>query len=139
MKLFMSLMIMIIAAGCTAKGEQIHQQGDFTRHYENSLFKKTEAGAYSVEMMIKDKMFDVGVNAADIIIHDRNDKEVVGADITFTPWMPEMGHGVFTAPGITERGGGLYRVEDVTLVMGGFWEMRIEIEKDNVKDISTAV
>ena len=135
MKLFMSLMIMIIAAGCTARGEQIHQQGDFTRHYENSLFKKTEAGAYSVEMMIKDKMFDVGVNAADIIIHDRNDKEVVGADITFTPWMPEMGHGVFTAPRITERGGGLYRVEDVTLVMGGLWEMRIEINKDDVKDI----
>jgi hypothetical protein len=48
--------------------------------------------------------------------------------------MPEMGHGVFTAPIITERGGGLYRVEDVTLVMGGLWEIRIEISKDKIKD-----
>ena len=49
--------------------------------------------------------------------------------------MPEMGHGVFTASRITERGGGVYRVEDVTLVMGGLWDMTIVIEKDRVEDM----
>jgi len=45
-----------------------------------------------------------------------------------------MGHGVFDPPKVTERGGGLYRVEDVTLVMGGHWEMRIEVTKDGLTD-----
>jgi hypothetical protein len=136
LKSIMVLSMLIILTGCATAGEETHKQGEHhKRHYEKSLYKVAEAGNYSVEMMIKDNMFNVGVNAADIIIHDKNDNEVVGANITFTPWMPEMGHGVFTAPGITERGGGLYRIEDVTLVMGGFWEMKIEIEKDNVKDM----
>ena len=131
----MVLSLIFILAGCTTAVKETTKHDEHKRHYEKSLYKVTEAENYSVEMMVEDKMFKVGVNAADVIIHDRNDREVVGAEITITPWMPEMGHGVFTPPSITERGGGLYRVEDVTLVMGGHWEMRIEISKDMIKDI----
>ncbi len=131
----MVLSLIFILAGCATAVKETNKHDEHKRHYEKSFYKVTQAENYSVEMMVEDKMFKVGVNAADIIIHDRNDREVVGADITITPWMPEMGHGVFTPPNITERGGGLYRVEDVTLVMGGLWEMRIEISKDNIKDI----
>jgi hypothetical protein len=33
--------------------------------------------------------------------------------------MPEMGHGVFEKPIIRERGGGLYSVENIVLIMRG--------------------
>jgi hypothetical protein len=111
--------------------------GPHTKHYEQSLFKMTEKGLFSVEMVIKEKELKVGVNTLDIIVHDKNDKDVVGAEITVVPWMPEMGHGVFEKPVVRERGGGLYSVENIILIMGGRWELRIKIGKGTVKDAVT--
>jgi len=108
-----------------------------TKHYEQSLFKMTEKGLFSVEMVIKGKELKVGVNTLDMIVHDKNDKDVVGAEITVVPWMPEMGHGVFEKPVVKERGGGLYSVEDIILIMGGRWELRIKIGKGRVQDTVT--
>ena len=51
--------------------------------------------------------------------------------------MPEMGHGVFEKPVIKERGGGLYSVENIILIMGGRWELRINIRKSAVEDTVT--
>src|SRR5271169_5111603 len=86
-----------------------------TKHYEQSLFKMTDNGLYSVEMVIKDKDLKVGVNTLDIIVHDKSDKDVAGAEINVVPWMPEMGHGVFEQPVVKERGGGTYSVENIIL------------------------
>jgi hypothetical protein len=111
--------------------------GSYTKHYEQSLFKVTEKGLFSVEMVIKEKELKVGVNTLDIIVHDKNDKDVVGADITVVPWMPEMGHGVFEKPVVREMGGGLYSVENIILIMGGRWELRIKVGKGAVEDTVT--
>ncbi len=111
--------------------------GPHTKHYEQSLFKMTEKGLFSVEMVIKDKELKVGVNTLDIIVHDKNDKDVVGAELTVVPWMPEMGHGVFEKPVVRERGGGLYSVENIILIMGGRWELKIKIGKGTVEDAVT--
>ncbi len=108
-----------------------------TKHYEQSLFKMTEKGSFSVEMVIKEKELKVGVNTLDIIVHDKNDKDVVGAEITVVPWMPEMGHGVFEKPVVQERGGGLYSVENIILIMGGRWELRLKIRTGAVEDTVT--
>jgi len=111
--------------------------GSYTKHYEQSLFKVTEKGLFSVEMVIKEKELKVGVNTLDIIVHDKNDKDVAGAAVTVTPWMPEMGHGVFEQPVVTERGGGLYSIENIILIMGGRWELRIKIKREDVEDSVT--
>jgi len=89
---------------------------------------------FSVEMVVKEHGLKTGLNGVDIIIHDKNDRDVVGAGITVTPWMPEMGHGVFDKPVITEKGGGLYEVSNIILVMSGHWELRINIAKDSMED-----
>ncbi|MGA9755746.1 MAG: FixH family protein, partial [Desulfobaccales bacterium] len=73
-------------------------------------------------------------NTFDIIVHDKNGKEVTGAEINVVPWMPEMGHGVFDKPVVKEKGGGTYSVENVVLIMEGRWEMRLKIKKDNAED-----
>jgi len=111
--------------------------GSHTKHYEHSLFKVTEKGLFSVEMVVKEKELKVGVNTLDVIIHDKNDKDVVGAEITVVPWMPEMGHGVFEKPVVRERGGGLYSGENIILIMEGHWELRMKIGKGTVEDTVT--
>lgn len=119
-----------------------HHTGDVdtaqhTKHYEQSFFKMTDSGLYSVEMVVKDKELNVGVNSFDIIVHDKSDKDVVGAKIKVVPWMPDMGHGVFEKPVVKERGGGAYSVENVILIMEGRWELRLKISNDNAEDTVT--
>lgn len=122
--------------GFTAETSQ-SSSGPHTKHYEQSLIKMTEKGLFSAEMVIKGKELKVGVNTLDIIVHDKNDKDLVGAEITVVPWMPEMGHGVFEKPVVRERGGGLYSVENIIIIMGGRWELRIKIGKGTVEDTVT--
>jgi len=102
--------------------------------HEQSLLKMTGNGLYSVEIVIKDKVLKVGVNTLDILVHDKNGKDVAGAEISVVPWMPEMGHGVFEKPVVKEKGGGTYSVENVILIMEGLWELRLKIKKDNTED-----
>lgn len=121
--------VLMLAAAGYASGMHEHGEGEFTKHYAESLFKVTEKGLYSVEMVILGKELVTGSNSVDIIIHDKEDTDVMGADIKVIPWMMEMGHGVREKPVITERGGGLYSVENIDIIMPGHWELRIEVSK----------
>jgi hypothetical protein len=133
------VIIVLLLLPYTAFGAETIQSssGPHTKHYEQSLFKMTEKDMFSAEMVLKDKDLKVGVNTIDLIVHDKNDKDVVGATVTVAPWMPEMGHGVFEKPVVIERGGGLYSVENIILIMGGRWELRIKVKKDNAEDSVT--
>jgi len=124
----------LILAGCATTGSEQHKHDAFTKHYESSLLEVTKNGMFSVEMVIKEHELRTGVNMVDVIIHDKNDRDTVGADITVTPWMPDMGHGVFQEPVITEKGGGLYTVENIILIMSGHWELRVNIKSDGMED-----
>jgi len=134
MRSFAVIVIVLIFAGCTTTAENVHKHEEFTKYYEESLFKITENGMYSMELVIKGHELMTGINEIDVVIHDRNDRDAVGAEVTVTPWMPEMGHGVFEEPVITERGGGLYSVENIILIMGGHWELRVNVETDDMED-----
>jgi hypothetical protein len=139
-----SSIVFLLLLLCPSVGLALHTEapssissGSYTKHYEQSLFEVTEKGLFSVEMVIKEKELKVGVNTLDIIVHDRRDKDVVGAIVTVTPWMPEMGHGVFEKPFVTERGGGIYSVENIILIMRGRWELKIKIRKEDTEDSVT--
>ncbi len=118
--------------------ETVHKHGDatFTQHLAGSKLLVTEKGLFSVEMEIPAKKLMVGVNTFNLILHENRDRDMRGAKITVTPWMPEMGHGVFSPLTVTEKGNGLYEVSDIVLVMGGHWEFRVNVkwasEEDNV-------
>lgn len=111
-----------------------HKHGKFTQHLADSKLIVTEKGLFSVEMDIPDKRLKVGVNTINLIIHENRDRDVERATVTVTPWMPEMGHGVFSPLTVTERGRGLYTVENIVLVMGGHWEFRIHIKWGETED-----
>jgi hypothetical protein len=110
------------------------EEGKFTRHYADSKFVITEDGRYSVEMLVIGDTLKVGMNSLDLVVHDSNDHDVMGAEVEVTPWMPEMGHGVKEVPVVTDRGGGLYSAENVEISMPGMWQIRVKVNSEGVED-----
>ena len=135
MRTFVLLILMAFIFSCAAAPTRPHKHDQFTKHYDDSIFQVTQKGMYSVEMVIKEHELKTGVNELDLIVHDKDDSDVVNAVVTVTPWMPEMGHGVFEEPSVTEKGGGLYTVENILLIMSGHWELRVNINRDGMEDI----
>ncbi len=135
--LFPLILGLMMLAGY-ATSETAHGEGEahapMTKHYGDTLFKVTDDGEYSVEVLLPDQKVEMGVNKVDIIIHDKNDRDVAGADITVTPWMPSMDHGVMEKPVINEKGGGLYSVTNVVFSMTGEWELRLRISVGSTTD-----
>jgi hypothetical protein len=123
--------------GCAAT-QKARDDGEMhtpmTQHYEGSLFKATENGEFSVEVLLPDEKLEMGVNRVDLIVHNKQDKDVAGASIKVIPWMPSMDHGVMEKPAINEKGGGLYNVENVVFSMTGDWELRLEITSGSTTD-----
>jgi len=131
MKKFALLAFLLVLFPLIANAQE---EGKFTRHYANSKFVISEGGKYSVEMLVIGDMLKTGMNSLDMVVHDSSDHDVMGAKLTVTPWMPEMGHGVKTEPTITERGGGLYSAENVEITMPGMWQIKVAVDKDGVED-----
>ena len=113
-----------------------HGHGDakVTKHFDDSLTKLTENNSYSLELVIPGEYLMMGVNTVEIIVHHATGGDVAQADLTVTPWMPSMGHGVMEKPVITERGGGLYSVDNVIFSMTGHWQLKVKVSKDGKED-----
>jgi len=143
MKRGIILLLLFLMAGCAANTQmQQHENAaasdpnhaDFARHVEGSFLQFTEKGRFGVELAIPAERLAIGINNFDLIIHDREHRDIAGAAVTVTPWMPEMGHGAFSAPQVEEKGGGLYKVSNIVMIMGGHWEMRVDIKKGSLED-----
>ena len=111
-----------------------HSDAKVTKHFDDSLTKLTDNNLYSLELVVPGKNLMMGVNTIEIIIHNATGGDVAQADLTVTPWMPSMGHGVMQKPVITERGGGLYSIDNVVLSMTGHWQMQVKVAKDSKED-----
>jgi len=152
--LFVVAALFFLMAGCAAQEQQTggqmegmaeeHGHGDaeehghddvkVTKHFDDSLTKLTENSLYSLELVVPDKYLKMGVNTVEIIVHHATGGDVAQAELTVTPWMPSMGHGVMQKPVITERGGGLYSADNVVLSMTGHWQMKVKVDRDGKAD-----
>ncbi|HKJ14052.1 MAG: FixH family protein [Desulfobulbaceae bacterium] len=144
--LFVIVILFLLLAGCAAKDEQTsgameemtesHGHGDvkITKHFDESLTMLTDKNLFSLEMVIPAKQLSMGVNTVEIIVHHASGGDVPQAELTVTPWMPSMGHGVMQKPVVTERGGGLYSVDNVVLSMTGHWQLQVKVAKDDKED-----
>ena len=132
----------LLLAGCAANNQMAqqgheeadHHQADFAKHFESSTLQFTEKGLFGVEMVIPDKRLTTGINKLDLIVHDKDHADIEGATVTVTPWMPEMGHGAFSGTEVAEKGGGLYSVGNIIMIMGGHWEVQVDIKKGDLED-----
>jgi hypothetical protein len=63
---------------------------------------------------------------------------VEGAEIAIDGGMPQHGHGLPTAPAMTQRlGEGRYRIEGVRFNMSGWWELRFTVTAAGASDAVT--
>jgi hypothetical protein len=129
-KLFIVLLLLAIPVTTSAD----ESKGKFTKHFKESMFKVTKNGEFSVEIIVKQEGLKVGLNTFKIGLHDRNDHDLEDAKITITPWMPDMGHGVKTKPVVTDKGKGLYIVENIEFSMSGLWMLKVIVKKDDTED-----
>ncbi len=136
------VLLTLLLTGCAAGNQMVqqehaavdHHQAEFAKHFEDSTLQFTEKGMFGVEMVIPDKKLSTGINELDLIVHDKEHGDIEGATVTVTPWMPEMGHGAFSATEVTEKGGGLYKVDNIVMIMGGHWELRVDIKQGDMED-----
>jgi hypothetical protein len=106
--------------------------GNFTKHVKESLFKVTDKGLYSAEVLLLDGNLKVGRNDFDIVIHDRNDDDVEDAYIKIIALMPK--NQLEAKPSIRSSRPGLYGIYKLNLPRAGHWELFIQISHNKLKD-----
>ena len=98
----------------------------------------TAAGTYSVATRTSPNPITRGVNSLELTVLDAKSAPASNVTVTAVPWMPAMGHGSSTVPTITNKGEGVYLLDDVNLFMPGRWEVRLTLA-GGVTDTSTLV
>lgn len=109
----------------------------FTKHRDNSLFKITDKGLFSVEMLLDGKEFKIDRNDIGIVIHDSHDEDVEGAKIhveLLIHGASPPDHDGVVALSVTEQKGGLYTIKNLDIQRGGNWELRMKIKKQKLED-----
>jgi len=141
MRFFLSISIMffLLLTGCAgnkvpaSKFSRIDKKvGNFTKHLKESLFKATDNGLFSIEVLLFEGNLKLGRNDFDIVIHDISDNDVEDADIKILARMPE--NGIKVKPGMQYYRSGLYSVSKLELTMPGHWELLITVKKDHSQD-----
>lgn len=99
----------------------------------STVTERSEEGSYRVEMRFRGGTLKTGKNLVRIRVYDSEGGAVEGAEITLTPWMPEMDHGAPWVPKVVEEGNGRYR-SNIPLTMGGHWEIRMSIRSGERED-----
>ena len=141
MRMLLSIFIMciLLLTGCAGNKVPIskfsredRKVGNFTKHLKESLFKATDNGLFSIEVLLFDGNMKLGRNDFDIVIHDISDSDVEDADLKIIARMPEKGLEV--KPGMTYLRSGLYSVSKLELTEPGRWELHIKVKKDHSQD-----
>jgi hypothetical protein len=77
----------------------------------------------------------VGSNAWTVLLSDVSGVAMTGADVTFTGWMPEHGHGLSSVPLARELDGGRYEIRPINLFMPQLWEFGVAVTHEEQRDI----
>ena len=110
------------------------KKADPAKQGGEGVIKKTEKGAFGLEMVVRGKELKTGTNSFDITVRDKKGKYVKGAVLVITPWMSGRGQGVWEKPAVTERGNGTYHVENVKIVTSGRWDLKVTVKKGDHED-----
>jgi hypothetical protein len=110
-------------------------QPEMVQHFKGSVFKATETGYYTAELIPRPREPVVGKNDADLIIHNYKAEDLPGLQIEVTPYMPETNVVSPQKPVVDDAGRGLYVIRDLVYSEPGKWALRVKIygpEKDSV-------
>ncbi len=103
--------------------------GELPADLELSFERRTEAGLYTAALVPVAPPVKIGrMHAWSVHLTDSRGRAVDGADIAVDGGMPQHGHGLPTAPVVTQRlGDGRYLVEGMKFNMRGWWEINLGI------------
>jgi len=105
----------------------------FTKHFNESLFRITDNGEFSIEILPDDKEYKIGKDVIGIVVHDRNDGDVENADIKINY------RDMKETPVIKEKGDGLYIVSNLDIKKEGRWELNITVKKKKKEDAAAFI
>lgn len=106
----------------------------FTKHFKESLFNISEKGEFSIEILPDEKEYKIGKGVIGIVIHNKHDEDVEGADINIIV-VDEQGRDIAGTPFIIkEKGEGLYTAANLSLGREGRWQLRINVKKKKIED-----
>jgi hypothetical protein len=126
-------LLTIVAEG-THTGTEAGRKKIFTKHFQATLFDITEHASYSTEILLDDKEYKIGKDVIGIVIHDKDDRDVAGADLAIILKNLETGDPASGTVTVTDKGNGLYIVSGLDLHREGRWELGITVKKDDVQD-----
>jgi hypothetical protein len=107
---------------------------EMVQHIEGSIFKATERGYYTTELVIKPKPPVVGKNKANLIIHDYEANDTPGLTIKIVPKMTNSDVASKEKPLIKDAGRGLYLIENIDIHSSGMWELQMTISGPRMSD-----
>lgn len=107
-----------------------------TSDLDTSTEKLTENGSFNVSFKSELDPITIGsIHSWVLHIETADGQPVEGASIFVDGGMPEHGHGLPTAPEVTQdMGNGDYLVEGLKFQMGGWWEVKFRITAGEVED-----
>ncbi len=132
--LSLTLLSMLVLTPIYASGEDPDKKRIFTKHFQETLFDITEDASFSIEILLDDKEYDIGKNVIGIVVHNKDDKDVKGVELTFSYKNLATGENAPDTPVITDKGNGLYIVSGLDLQKEDRWELGISLKKDDVED-----
>jgi hypothetical protein len=121
-----ALMVIFAVAGCAAGTRKYTPE--MVQHFNGSVFKATETGYYTAELILRPNPPVVGKNRADLIIHDYRAHDIPGLDITVTPYLVEGNEASPESPAVKDEGRGLYLIENLHYQRPGKFALRVEIK-----------
>ena len=92
------------------------------------LTTKSATASLNLEVRTSPQPPVQGIQEAQLVITDSaSGAPIDGLSITVVPWMPAMGHGTSLVPTVSAQGKGVYEIDQLSLFMGGEWELRLAI------------
>lgn len=136
MKRKILLLIFTLAfLGCAANYEVKPPTTTMTvQHIDGSIFKVTEKGFYTTELVLKKKKPVVGKNRGHMIVHNYKAVDTPDLGITAVLYMPETGAVSKETVVVKDKRKGLYSIENMYFDKPGKWELKMEIIGQSYSD-----
>ena len=118
--------------------ESMHGNSAAPSELDYSAERTTENGVFKVSYSSDENIVINKMHTWTLHVETADGQPVEGASITVDGGMPQHGHGLPTAPQVTEYlGNGDYLVDGMKFQMGGWWEVRFNITAGDVTDTIT--
>jgi len=132
----LTVLLLFMSAPGIADSGSSDNKAEFTKHFNESLFRIADKGEVSIEILLDDKEYKIGKNVIGIVIHDKHDKDVEGAKPEATVETSEGSKEQLT---VKDKGDGLYTAKGLDIQRSGRWELRIKVKQKKIEDSAVFV